>query len=78
MNKTLAISVFAVFAAAFGLAGCASTETQPTASSKAPVEEEVVTGSRLPRKATGDQKAMSKEDWKLETGRGIGNAPRGN
>jgi len=78
MSRTLAI---AVFTAAFGIAGCASTastESQPTASAKAPAEEEIVTGSRLPRKATGHQKAMSKEDWKLETNRGIGNAPRGN
>ena len=73
------IPPFAALAAAVGLAACAATD--PKASTQSPsagAEDEVMTGSRIPRKSTGDQKAMSKEDWKLETGRGIGNAPRGN
>lgn len=79
MKKQLTV---ALLAAAFGIAGCATTDTQPASSSPSGAsakEEEYVTGSRLPRKAsTEGTKSLSKDDWRLETNRGIGNAPRGN
>lgn len=76
MKRTFA---FAVLAAAFGIAGCTATDPKASTSPSTASNDEVVTGSRIPRKSTGEpQKGMSKEDWRLESGRGIGNAPRGN
>lgn len=75
------IAAFASLVAAFGLAGCATDPTNTTSTeAAAPADTgEVVTGSRLPRKATGSQpvKNVSKEDWTRSQGV-IGNAPRGN
>jgi hypothetical protein len=76
MKKTFA---FAVLAAAFGLSGCAATEPNAGSTAAGGANDEVMTGSRIPRKASAEpQKGMSKEDWRLESGRGIGNATRGN
>lgn len=75
MNRNLAI---ALLAAALGAAGCAATDPKASTAPQGATNEEYVTGSRLPRKSTDPQKAMSKEDWRLESGRGIGNAPKGN
>ncbi|MGE0356231.1 MAG: hypothetical protein AB7P08_04880 [Burkholderiales bacterium] len=76
MNRTLAI---ALLAAAAGAVGCAATDPSASTAPQGAANEEYVTGSRLPRKSTGEpQKGMSKEDWRLESGRGIGNAPKGN
>lgn len=76
MNKTFA---FAVLAAAFGLSACTATDPKADSTAAGASNDEVMTGSRIPRKASAEpQKGMSKEDWRLESGRGIGNAPRGN
>ena len=86
MKTTIGLAVLAAMSI---LAGCASTDQnagsataaspQADATAVAAKDDDYVTGSRLPRKGSGEQptKSMSKQDWRLETNRGIGNAPPG-
>lgn len=76
------IKVFAIafLAGAAVLAGCATDPNYGKSQSAANKDEEVYTGSRLPRKS-GDEtsaKAVSGDAWRRESSQAIGNMPRGN
>lgn len=76
MNKLFAI---ALMAGTVGIAGCA-TDPKSASTPSAPKDTEVVTGSRIPRKAEADQpaKTMSGDTWRRESTSVIGSQPRGN
>ncbi|MBL0143789.1 MAG: hypothetical protein IPP91_17200 [Betaproteobacteria bacterium] len=67
MKSILAV---AILAGALGAAGCATTEpqakaaanSQASAAPKAAKSEEMLTGSRIPRKTTGSQPVVSISD----------------
>ena len=76
MNKLLAI---AMMAGTVGIAGCA-TDPKSASTPSASKDAEIVTGSRIPRKADADQpaKTISGDTWRRESTTVIGNQPRGN
>ena len=76
MYKYLAITFLA---GALGLAGCA-TDPKAASEPRAAKDEEVITGSRIPRKGSTDQPvtSVSGEAWRRESSTVIGNMPRGN
>jgi hypothetical protein len=76
MNKLFAI---ALMAGTVGIAGCAS-DPKSASTPSASKDEEVFTGSRLPRKVSTDQpsKTISGDTWRRDSTSVIGSQPRGN
>lgn len=77
MPKVFAI---AFLAGAAVLAGCATDPNYGKSQTAAGKDEEVYTGSRLPRKSSQETsaKTMSGDTWRRESTQAIGNMPRGN
>ena len=78
MNRFPALAAIAV---TLGIAGCATPDQKAdSASAPAPKNEEFVTGSRIPVRASGSQpvSSVSGDTWRRENSQVIGNSPRGN